>query len=201
MKFDLISLKNYEGKIDMLAFDDLGLQTLFDDFYDHNWSDLHSVMELIPKEEEIRKRQLIFSDFLNDENDTLKTFKRLLEELRDSYKNFLSIDGGLKSHILFTQYIDKLVNFIDLGKDILNNLSFSSVEMNKMKDFFNEKVSDKDYIGLKEDLNKAKDASLVMTKLFVSYVTLDKFIKTNKKRVRTRWKSCFRNFRISRKTC
>ena len=128
MKFDLISLKNYEGKIDMLAFDDLGLQTLFDDFYDHNWSDLHSVMELIPKEEEIRKRQLIFSDFLNDENDTLKTFKRLLEELRDSYKNFLSIDGGLKSHILFTQYIDKLVNFIDLGKDILNNLSFSSVE-------------------------------------------------------------------------
>ena len=180
MKFDLISLKNYEGKIDMLAFDDLGLQTLFDDFYDHNWSDLHSVMELIPKEEEIRKRQLIFSDFLNDENDTLKTFKRLLEELRDAYKNFLSIDGGLKSHILFTQYIDKLVSFIDLGKDILNNLSFSSVEMNKMKDFFNEKVSDKDYIGLKEDLNKAKDASLVMTKLFVSYVTLDKFIKTNK---------------------
>ena len=180
MKFDLISLKSYEGKIDMLAFDDLGLQTLFDDFYDHNWSDLQSVMELIPKEEEIRKRQLIFSDFLCDEEDTLKTFKRLLEELRDAYKNFLSIDGGLKSHILFTQYIDKLVNFIDKGRDILNNLTFSSIELNKMKDFFNEKAKDSDYIKLKEDLDNAVCASSVMTKLFVSYVTLDKFIKTNK---------------------
>ena len=180
MKFDLISLKNYEGKIDMLAFDDLGLQTLFDDFYDHNWSDLQSVMELIPKEEEIRKRQLIFSDFLNDEADTLKTFKRLLEELRDAYKNFLSVDGGLKSHILFTQYIEKLVNFIDSGQAILSILSFSSNEMNKMSAFFNDKIKDSAYILLKEDLSKAKSASSIMTKLFVSYVTLDKFIKTNK---------------------
>ena len=78
------------------------------------------------------------------------------------------------------KYIDKLVNFIDCGRDILNSLTFSSNELNKMKDFFNEKAKDSDYIKLKEDLDNAVCASSVMTKLFVSYVTLDKFIKTNK---------------------
>ncbi|MBP5694276.1 MAG: hypothetical protein J6X03_02330, partial [Bacilli bacterium] len=118
MIFDLISLKNYESKIDDYSFDDLGLKTLFDSFYDHNWSDLHNVLECIVNVDEIKKRQAIFTDFLADSDEQLKTFKRHLEELRDAYKNYLSIDGGLKSYLLFVQYMEKLIAFFDKGTEI-----------------------------------------------------------------------------------
>ena len=180
MKFNLISLKNYESKIENYVFDDIGLQSLFDDFYDHNWSDLQSVMEYVPKATEISKRQIIFLDFLNDENEDLKTLKRYLEEVRDSYKNFLSIDGGLKSYILFTQYMEKLINFIDEGAKILSSLTLESKEMVDMRTFFNEKIKEEEYIKLKEDLQNAKNSESTMSKFFVSYITGDKFIFTNK---------------------
>ena len=180
MIFDLISLKNYESKIDDYSFDDLGLKTLFDSFYDHNWSDLHNVLECIVKVDEIKKRQAIFTDFLVDDSDQLKTFKRHLEELRDAYKNYLSIDGGLKSYLLFVQYMEKLIAFFDKGTEILNNLDLKSNEMMKMRDFFNSKEKEESFNQLKEDYNKAILACQKMGEMMVSYVTGEKFIKTAK---------------------
>ena len=180
MIFNLISLKNYESKIDEYSFDDLGLKTLFDDFYDHNWQDLYQVLEYIAPVNEIKKRQAIFTDFLNDSEEKLKVFKRALEELRDAYKNFLSIDGGLKSYLLFVQYIEKLINFIDTGNNVLTSLDLKAEEMINMRNFFTQKEQEEFFIKLKEDYKSACLACQKMGEMMVSYVTGDQFIKTAK---------------------
>ncbi len=180
MIFNLISLKNYESKIDEYSFDDLGLKTLFDDFYDHNWQDLYQVMEYIVPLEEIKKRQAIFSDFLEDKEEQLKTFKRALEELRDAYKNYLSIDGGLKSYLLFVQYMEKLISFIDKGNEILSNMNLNADEMINMRTFFANKEKEEAFIKLKDDFKDAMLACQKMGEMMVSYVTGDNFIKTAK---------------------
>ncbi len=179
LHFNLISKKDYESKINEYVFDDIGLKTLFDDFYDHNWSDLLEVMEYIPKPIEIKKRQDIFNDFLNDKDDHLKTFKRYLEELRGAYKNYKSTDGGLKSYILYSQYINKLIKFFTLGCDELNAITLESKEMNEMRNYFNDKVNSDSFKKLVKDNECTYNAYKNMENMIVSYITNDKFIKTN----------------------
>ena len=77
MEFNLLNTRKYLSKIKPTLFDDIGVLTLFDDVYDHSWLDLQDVMEFLVDKEEILKRQAIFTDFLNDDNDYLRDFRRL----------------------------------------------------------------------------------------------------------------------------
>jgi len=179
MDFNLINTRNYLSKIKPTLFDDIGVQTLFDDIYDHSWLDLQDVMEFLVDKDEILKRQAIFSDFLKDENEYLRDFRRLCEVCLDAYKTYLSSDSDIKSYISIVIFYYRYIDFIEQGSIVLNKLDFESKELNEMKQFFNEKKEDPKFLSFKEEVLNCFKAIDKMKKMIITFKADDKFMFEN----------------------
>lgn len=179
MEFKLIDTSKFLSKIRPMLFDDIGILTLFDDVYDHSWLDLQDIMEFLVDKEEILKRQAIFTDFLNDENDALKNFKRLCDICLDLYKQYISSDSDIKSYINIVMFYYRYIDFIEKGSEELNKLNFESKELNEMKKFFNEKKDDASFKSFKEEVLKCVEAINKMKYMTISYRIDDDYMYEN----------------------
>ncbi|MBQ7277555.1 MAG: hypothetical protein IJS58_09965 [Bacilli bacterium] len=179
MDFKLINTKNYLSKIKPTLFDDIGILTLFDEVYDHSWMDLQDVMEFLVDKDEILRRQAIFTDFLNDDKDNLRAFKRLCDVCLDSFKSYLSSDSDIKSYISIVIFYSRYVNFINEGSNILNELNFESNELNEMKKYFSEMKNDAKFINFGVEVDKCLASIQKMTKMVISFIHDEPYMYEN----------------------
>lgn len=179
--FNLLNTNNYYSRIDSSAFEDLGIKSLFDDFYDSNWNALEDVMSKICDSKEIQSRQNIFTDFLNDKENKLSIFKRLLVEVWERYKNYQHSDGGLIHYVNFYLYQKALMNFIREGFNILKSLDLKSEKMINMKDTLKSIIDSDVCIALNSDITGAENAYNSIRTFVVSYKMNEDNIKVNRK--------------------
>ncbi|MFA6661610.1 MAG: hypothetical protein WCS56_01095, partial [Bacilli bacterium] len=180
ISFNLLNINNYYSRIDSSAFEDLGIKSLFDDFYDSNWNALEDVMSKICDAKEIQNRQDIFTDFLNDNENKLGILKRLLTEVWERYKNYQHSDGGLIHYVNFYLYQKALISFIREGFDILQSLDLKSEKMINMKESLKSIIDSEIFIALNSNVAGAENAYNSIRTFIVSYKMNEDNIKINK---------------------
>ena len=127
--------KHVESILEEALFTDLKISKLLEFFFD-NYSEVTEIIETmkeVPSKLDLRYRQEIFTDVLNDSENKLESLYYDLVKLVGRYNSYKQAVENIKKRVFFVFYEHYFYLFLEEARDVITEINAKSTGLNDIK--------------------------------------------------------------------